>query len=228
MAELLTAVVPVRAGSQRLKHKNIRPFADTTLLDLKLEVLAETGGIDRIVVNTDCEQCEAIAHHHAVAVHRRDPEFASSIVTNDQHWRHLAEVTETDIVMMAQVTSPMIRKSTYESAIKQFRADRDSHDSYDSLNSVSQEKKFLWQDGRALNYDAGRTPKSQDLPDIVSLNFAITIIHRDTMIRRANVVGERPGFITLDKVESIDIDDPLDFKFAEFVYREKGKGWLFG
>ena len=48
------------------------------------------------------------------------------------------------------------------------------------------------------------------------------------MIDRANVVGHKPEFMTLDKIESIDIDDQLDFDFAEFVYREKGKGWLMG
>ena len=225
MAETLVAVVPVRGGSQRVKDKNVRPFADTTLLGLKLSVLAETRGIDRIVVNTDCDRCEAIARRNGMDVHRRDPEFASSSVTNDQHWRHLAEVTDTDILMMAQVTSPLIRKSTYEKAIADYRAGRGE---FDSLNSVSEERKFLWQDGRALNYNADRTPKSQDLPEIVSLNFAITLIDRRTMIERANVIGKNPKFMTLDKIESIDIDDPLDFKFAEFVYQEKGKNWLTG
>ena len=46
-------------------------------------------------------------------------------------------------------------------------------DSNDSLNSVSVEKKFLWKDMKPINYDINATPKSQDLPNIVSLNFAI-------------------------------------------------------
>lgn len=225
MAETLIAVVPVRAGSQRVPDKNIRPFGDTTLLELKLQILAAVDGLDGIVVNTDCDQCEAIARRHGVLVHRRAPEFASSGVTNDCHWRHLAEVTETDILMMAQVTSPMIRRSTFEQAIRQYR---DAGRAIDSLNSVTPEKKFLWQNGKPLNYEANRTPKSQDLPDIVSLNFAITIIKRQVMIDRANVVGQHPKLMTLDRTESIDIDDQLDFEFAEFVYKEKGKGWLMG
>ena len=32
----LTAVVAVRKGSQRVKNKNIRPFGNTNLLELKL------------------------------------------------------------------------------------------------------------------------------------------------------------------------------------------------
>ena len=32
-------------------------------------------------------------------------------------------------------------------------------------------------------------PRSQDLPDIAALNFAINIIERDVMIENKNVVG---------------------------------------
>ena len=34
----LTAVVPVRAGSQRVKDKNIKPFANSNLLKIKLNI----------------------------------------------------------------------------------------------------------------------------------------------------------------------------------------------
>ena len=40
-----------------------------------------------------------------------------------------------------------------------------------SINSVSAEKKFLWENGIPINYKSSQTPKSQDLPEIVSLNF---------------------------------------------------------
>ena len=44
----LTAVVPVRAGSQRVKDKNIKPFAGSTLLELKLNTLKSIKTIDNI------------------------------------------------------------------------------------------------------------------------------------------------------------------------------------
>ena len=46
------------------------------------------------------------------------------------------------------------------------------------------------------------------------------------MITQKNVVGTKPKFITLDKVESIDIDDTIDFKIAELMYKEMGIKWL--
>ena len=70
------------------------------------------------------------------------------------------------------------------------------------------------------------TPKSQDLPDIVSLNFGITIIQKQIMMERKNVVGYNPSLFELDKVESIDIDDLIDFKNAELMYKELSMNWL--
>lgn len=220
----IVAVVPVRKGSQRVISKNTRPFADTNLLELKLRVLKEVKEIDEIIVNTDCTKAIEIARKNGVSVQERAEYFASSDVTNDVHWRHIAEVTNTDIIMLAQTTSPMIKVSTYSDAINSY------FDScqYDSINSVSAEKKFLWQGGKPINYEINKTPKSQDLPDIVSLNFAITIIEKELMFNKGNVVGDTPCFIELDKVESIDIDDQLDFDFAEHIFKSYGYKWLLG
>lgn len=219
----IIAVVPVRGGSQRVQNKNTRPFADTTLLDLKLQVLSGVSGLNDILVTTDCDICSSIARKHGVSLHRRDSFHAGSSVTNDQHWRHIAELTPGDIVFMTQVTSPLVRRSTHTNALKDYM---ESRDRFDSLNSVTLERKFLWKNMAPLNYDVTRTPKSQDLPEIFSLNFAITIIDRETMIRRGNVVGDRPRFAELDKIESIDIDDSVDFKVAESLYIDFGNKFL--
>lgn len=219
----ITAVVPVRKGSQRIISKNTRSFADTTLLDLKLKVLKHVKGLDQIIVNTDCETSMDIAKLHGVDIYRREDYFASSAVTNNVHWRHIAEVTDTDVLMMAQTTSPMIKVSTYQQALDDFL---NVDNQYVSINSVSPEKKFLWLDGKPMNYDINKTPKSQDLPNIVSLNFAITIINKKTMFEKGNVIADNPKFIELDKMQSIDVDDQLDFEFAEFAYKKFGLEWL--
>ena len=219
----IVAVVPVRKSSQRVKSKNTRPFADTNILELKIKVLKQLPSIDDIIINTDCEVATEIAKAHGVSCHVRDEFYASSIVTNDQHWKHIAETTPGDAILMAQTTSPLVRLSTFKTSIDAFLSPDNQHD---SINSVSVEKKFLWLDGKPLNYDRSSTPKSQDLPNIVSLNFAITLIDRELMISRKNVVGENPKFIELDQFESVDLDEQIDFEFAEFLYRKLGNEWL--
>ena len=73
----VVAMVPVRAGSVRVKDKNSRAFGDLTLLDVKLTVLKEVDGISSIIVSTDCEICTDIAHRHGVEVVKRTSEYTS-------------------------------------------------------------------------------------------------------------------------------------------------------
>lgn len=216
------AMVPVRAGSTRVPNKNIRKFADTNLLELKLRVLKKVEGISDIVVSTDCSISADIARKNDTKVQWRNKYYAGSKVTNDKHWFHIAKTTPGDIVFFAQVCNPLLKVSSMQNALNSFL----STNVYDSLNSVSSEKKFLWQNGKPLNYDINVTPKSQDLPNIVSLNFGVTIIQRRSMLERKNVVGYKPAFFELDKIESIDIDELIDFKIAEVMYRELGFNWL--
>jgi CMP-N,N'-diacetyllegionaminic acid synthase len=222
MSYKVIAMVPVRAGSTRVTDKNTRPFGDTNLLQLKLKLLKKVEGITQIIVSTDCEIAADVACKEGATVQWRNEYYAGSSITNDQHWLHIAETTPGDIVFLAQVTSPLLRVSSMQTALNSFL----SLDAHDSINSVSAEKKFLWKDRKPINYDINVTPKSQDLPNIVSLNFAITIISRRTMMERKNVVGFQPTFFELDKVESLDVDDLIDFKIAELMYLELGNEWL--
>ena len=54
----ITAVIPVREGSTRLKNKNVAPFAGTNLLINKINQLKEVKEISRIVVSSDVSDGE--------------------------------------------------------------------------------------------------------------------------------------------------------------------------
>ena len=51
----ITAVIPIRSGSQRVKDKNLRAFADTNLMELKIKNLLQFPELTSIVVNTNSE-----------------------------------------------------------------------------------------------------------------------------------------------------------------------------
>lgn len=52
----VTAVIPVRSGSQRVRDKNLRPFGDTNLMELKIKNLLQVPELDSIIVNTNSEE----------------------------------------------------------------------------------------------------------------------------------------------------------------------------
>lgn len=51
----ITAVIPIRSGSQRVKDKNLRAFADTNLMELKIKNLLQVPELTSIVINTNSE-----------------------------------------------------------------------------------------------------------------------------------------------------------------------------
>lgn len=114
-------------------------------------------------------------------------------------------------------TNPLIKDNTIVNAIEQYKQ---ICDKYDSLNSAHLIKKFMFKDNLPINYDLRNQPRSQDLPDIYALNFAVSIISRKNMIDCQNVVGRRPYMYSIDEVEATDIDNPIDFEFAEYVYKK--------
>ena len=85
----LTAVIPVRAGSQRVKNKNTKPFADSNLLKIKLETLKKISMIDNIVVNSDSDEMLDIALSYGVSTHKREEYYASSECDNSEFFKHM-------------------------------------------------------------------------------------------------------------------------------------------
>ena len=51
----ITAVIPIRSGSQRVKDKNLREFGDTCLMALKIKNLLQVPEIDQVIVNTNSD-----------------------------------------------------------------------------------------------------------------------------------------------------------------------------
>lgn len=212
----ITAVIPVRKGSVRVKNKNLKPFAGTNLLELKIKQLKLVKLVDDIIVSSDCDTMLAVAKKHGVKIHKRSNYFASSEATNSEFFQNLAESVEADYIMYSPVTCPMISLETYHDCIQSFKED----ENLENLVTVSQIKHHMWLDGKPLNYNIAESPNSQDLPDINAVTYGICIISKEDMIKYRNVVTENPTFKVLDEIESIDIDTEFDFMVAEMVYKK--------
>ena len=215
MRKTITAIVPVRKGSQRVKNKNFKSFAGSNLLRIKLGVLKQVKTIDKIVVSTDSPEAIEIAKEFGVDYHKRESYYASSECNNSEFYQNLAENIDGHYLMYTPVTAPLIEVKTYYDFINRFS----NSTIHDSMVTASYVKDHLWLDNKPMNYDPNNAPNTQDLPDIVKLTYGINIISRENMIKFRNVVGKKPAFYVLEGEETVDIDTPLEFKFAEFLYK---------
>lgn len=216
MTKVLKALIPVRSGSKRVANKNIRPFADSNLLEIKIKQLQRIKELDGIVVNSNDDEMLSIARSLGAEAVKRDEYYAGDNVTNEMY-KNIAENCNSDIIMYTNVTSPMIEDKTISKLIQCYH---ENCNEYDSVNTAHYIKEFMWLDGKPINYELDKTPKSQDLPSIMALNFAINLIDRQRLINISHYVGKKPYLYVIDRVEAIDIDDMIDFEFAEFMYKK--------
>ena len=216
---MMTALIGVRGGSKRVKNKNSRSFADSNLLKIKVEQLLSCRGIDRVLVNSEDELLLSIAAKAGADTIVRDPAFATDSVSTSDYYKNIAENCDTDYILSATVTTPLVRKESYEEGVRRFYENLESGGVYDSVTSCSQIKEFLYKDGKPMNYDPAHQVRSQDLPVIYALNYGYSIIEKKRMIEYKNIVGKTPLFIKLSRIESVDIDDLEDFVIAETLYK---------
>jgi len=213
----IKALIAVRSGSERVANKNLRPFASANLLELKIKQLKTIKELDGIVVNSNDERMLEIASKLSADTIKRDDYFASSSVSMSEVYENMAENIDADIIMYANVTNPLVNTNSYINAINIFK---EISEKFDSLNSANLVKEFMFLDGKPINYDLKKQPRSQDLPNIYALNFAFSILSRDNMIKYKNVIGLRPYMYELSEIESVDIDTQFDFDIAEFLYKK--------
>lgn len=211
----IKALIAARSGSVRVVNKNIRPFAESTLLEIKIDQLKKLSNLDGIVVNSnDCEIL-SIAEKKGVKVIKRDSYYASNTVSMSDVYVNMAENMDCDVIVYANCTNPLIEDETIFNIIEFYK---NNADKFDSVNSAHLIKEFLFKDNLPINYDLRHQPRSQDLPNIAALNFAVNVISKEKMIECKNVVGIHPYIYNINQIEATDIDNPIDFEFSEFVY----------
>lgn len=214
----IKAMVAVRSGSVRVPSKNVRPFAGSTLLDVKIRQLLRINELDGVVVNSNSEEMLALCDQYDVEQVLRDDYFASNEVSMSEVYTNMAENFSGDVIVYANVTNPLLEDKSISGMINRYK---EMGDEFDSVNSTYLVKEFMFLDGKPINYDLQNQPRSQDLPDIHAINFAISVISRENMAASGNVVGKRPFLWSMSELESLDIDSMLDFELAEYLYAKK-------
>lgn len=210
----ITAVIPVRAGSTRLKNKNVAPFAGTNLLINKINQLKQVSEVSKIVVSSDSNMMLAMAASQGVTTHKRAPEFCDEKTkTFGEVVAHICENVTGDDILWATCTSPLVFPRHYREAIGlYFQALKNG---YDSLISMEQFKRYLWDDNGPVNYELGvKHVPSQQLKPLYFCTDGILLAPREKMIAWKYFHGTNPYRYILDKRTSVDIDDGLDLACA--------------
>lgn len=222
--------IPCRAGSERVKHKNTRPFAgyEHGLLELKLQQMKGVPGLDKIVISSNDPLVLDYATQFARAEDPRieplpRPEIWGNSGTSMGAFiaDYIAHLSEEGDIFWTHVTHPFATAEVYNRALATYQEKR--AEGYDSLISATRLQKFLWRGGKPFNYDntVERWPRSQDLEPVYEINHAIYIMPFALMRETQDRIGHRPFFFEMEEAESMDIDWEEDFLLMDEIARAR-------
>lgn len=212
----LIALVPMKAHSERVPNKNVRPFFAEPLYFRILHTLESMDEVDRIVINTDSDQIrtEAPKHFDKVTIHPRPRSLCGDDVSMNRIIADDMQRLEGDLFMQTHSTNPLLRAGTIRRAIQQFVVAGD----HDSLLSVTAyHSRFYTADGQPLNHDPTELIRTQDLKPIYEENSCLYIFTRQSFEATGRRIGVHPLMFETPRLESIDIDDPETWALAEAV-----------
>ena len=225
MSEKIAFFLPTRKGSERVKNKNTRPFADIEggLVENKIKQLLSTKHIDEILFSSNDEMCIAIAEKYTsdsrLRIIPRPNELCLSTTNLQDLICYVPTITNADHILWGHVTTPLVEAKVYDTAIEQYLSK--IFKGYDSLVSVKELKNFLLnQEGKLVNNTTNIPwPRTQDLEPLYEINHAIFLAKRSVYTEQKNRIGQKTLLYIMDEIHSKDIDWEEDFKIAEIMYK---------
>jgi CMP-N,N'-diacetyllegionaminic acid synthase len=222
------AIIPARSGSKGLPDKNIRLLNGKPLIGYAIAAANASGAFETVLVSTDSERYADEARRLGAEVPflrsaENSTDTASSwSVAREALERLLSGGRSFDTFMLLQPTSPFREPSDIVGALALL--ERRGADGVVSVCEADHSP--LWcntlpEDGSLGNFRNKKYAgmRRQDLPTYYRVNGAIYLFRTSYFLSGGDPYGDRCYAYAMDKGKSIDIDDALDFKFAEAILR---------
>ncbi|MDN2708440.1 acylneuraminate cytidylyltransferase family protein [Janthinobacterium sp. SUN118] len=219
------ALIPARGGSKGIPRKNINMIAGKPLIAWTIEAALASTLLDGVVVSTDnAEIAEVALRYGAQVPFLRPAELARDETPGVEPVLHaLQQLPDYDAVLLLQPTSPLRSSADIDACLALARereavsvvsvSEPDAHpDWMYRMTATQQLEKLLTSQSHT---------RRQDLPTVLTLNGALYFANADWLRRSRTLLADETLAYVMPADRSVDIDTPLDWKFAELLLNEK-------
>lgn len=213
------AFIPARGGSKSIPGKNIKILCGKPLLYWVASELNRSENIDRIVVATDSDLIKETVsgfNFSKLEIYDRDDKNASDTASTEsvmlEYIEHV-KLSDDNIFLLVQATSPFTRKHHFEEALNVFKDEK-----VNSLLSCSRLKRFFWDlSGKPINYDYRNRPRRQQFQGQLVENGAFYINTIDNIREHKNRLSGNIAIYEMPEYTALEIDEEEDWIVAEKI-----------
>ncbi|GAA4464476.1 acylneuraminate cytidylyltransferase family protein [Nibrella saemangeumensis] len=217
-------LITARGGSKGIPGKNIKPFAGKPLLYYTIDTARQLAPDEAICLSTDADEIIRAAEQYRLRVPFRRPDaLATDQAGNYEVIRHAVDFYKQqgkrpDAVVLLQPTSPFRTAQHVREAINLYS------DQLDMVVSVTESKGnpyFTLFEENAEGYlehsKKGNFDRRQDCPTVYEYNGAVYVINTASLEQMALSRFTKIRKYVMSAEDSVDLDTPLDWEFAEFL-----------
>ncbi len=214
-------IIPARAGSVGIKHKNLKLIHGKSLVGWAVTVGTKVLAIDKVVISTDSEEiAEEAILHGATFIKFRSPELSGPSVHDQQVLIETLTNCEAalncqfDIVMMLQPTSPLRSIKEIDNCLFEVgflnksacwtvsKVDAKYH--YRKQLSVGDKSELQ------MSVIGPRVVSRQELSPTFIRNGACYVFTRETLINDPQLLGNNCGYVVSEGIRpNIDVIEDL-------------------
>lgn len=227
----ILAFIPARAGSKRIKNKNLQDLNNSPLISYTIMAAKQSRYINRVVVSTDSKRIAAVSEKYGAEVpFLRPAGIAGSKSTEMQFFSHALkwfkenEGYSPDLIVLLYPTAPFRRSESIDEAIKTILKFPNAH-SLRSITPCSEHPYKMWtiKGGLLEPFVRTKIPNAHTLPysmlpRIYTQNANIYITKPSTIFNQKSPTGRIILPFIMGEFESVDINNPADLLFARAMF----------
>jgi CMP-N-acetylneuraminic acid synthetase len=223
------AFVFARGGSKGIPGKNTRDLAGKPLLAHSLEIAKALPEVSGVFVSTDDPGIARVARDWGVEVVDRPESLATDSSPEWLSWQHAIRWVSEHYGSFSRfvslpATAPLRNTDDVSRCLQALDQETDV------VVSVTEASSSPWfnmvrveNDGqiRLLADGDGQVARRQDAPTIFDMTTVAYVSRPSFILENSGIWQGRVRGVIVPGERALDIDTPLDFKFAEFLIRER-------
>lgn len=221
-----------RGGSKGLPRKNIMPLAGKPLIAYAIETGLQSELIDKVFVSTDDFEIVEVARNYGADVpFIRPAALASDRAPERLAWRHAVEWVNTsglpamDVMVSLPPTAPLRTVAEVDRGINQF-----IEGNWDTVISVSRSNRHPSFNVVNIKCDGAvqlvmpledKAARRQDFDRVYDIATAFYVTSPGFVLHTDSFWDGHVGAVEIPAAHAVDIDDAMDFEFAEFLLKKQ-------
>ncbi len=230
MQKKYVAIIFARGNSKGLPGKNLKQLCGKPLIAWSIIHARNVKRIKRVIVSTDSEDIASVALQYGAEIpFKRPNELATDDSPEWLSWRHAINYLKEnegelpDAIISIPATSPLRASEDIDRCLDKF--EEGLYDAVVTISNASRNPffnmvKIEMDNSLSLVLGNNLVSRRQDAPVVYDLATVAYVIKPKYVLENDHLFEGYVGGVLIPKNRSLDIDNLLDFKIAEFLMKE--------